>query len=152
MGAARRRRLLPAHKLILAYDLAVAFHPAVAGGAGAGSDATIGANSRRGILHTAVQREDGSWVWRYARFRATDAGPSDGGNVIEQAGALIGQVALRAFRGNRSACRRQRLAQHLIRVAPFVVVPAHDLEQVPADDPGQLEIDNGRTRIANDVR
>jgi pimeloyl-ACP methyl ester carboxylesterase len=28
---------------------------------------------RRGILHNAVQREDGSWVWRYARFRAEDA-------------------------------------------------------------------------------
>jgi pimeloyl-ACP methyl ester carboxylesterase len=24
---------------------------------------------RRGILHNAVQREDGSWVWRYARHR-----------------------------------------------------------------------------------
>jgi pimeloyl-ACP methyl ester carboxylesterase len=24
---------------------------------------------RRGILHNAEQREDGSWVWRYARFR-----------------------------------------------------------------------------------
>jgi pimeloyl-ACP methyl ester carboxylesterase len=24
---------------------------------------------RRGILHNAVQREDGTWVWRYARFR-----------------------------------------------------------------------------------
>jgi pimeloyl-ACP methyl ester carboxylesterase len=24
---------------------------------------------RRGILHNALQREDGSWVWRYARFR-----------------------------------------------------------------------------------
>ncbi len=24
---------------------------------------------RRGILHNAVQRDDGSWVWRYARFR-----------------------------------------------------------------------------------
>jgi pimeloyl-ACP methyl ester carboxylesterase len=31
---------------------------------------------RRGILHNAVQREDGSWVWRYARFRQADvAGP-----------------------------------------------------------------------------
>ncbi len=29
---------------------------------------------RRGILHNAVQREDGSWVWRYARFR-TDTDP-----------------------------------------------------------------------------
>jgi pimeloyl-ACP methyl ester carboxylesterase len=27
---------------------------------------------RRGILHNAVQREDGSWVWRYARFRTDD--------------------------------------------------------------------------------
>jgi pimeloyl-ACP methyl ester carboxylesterase len=25
---------------------------------------------RRGILHNAMQREDGSWVWRYARHRA----------------------------------------------------------------------------------
>ena len=29
---------------------------------------------RRGILHNAVQREDGSWVWRYARFRAGETG------------------------------------------------------------------------------
>jgi pimeloyl-ACP methyl ester carboxylesterase len=28
---------------------------------------------RRGILHNAVQREDGSWVWRYARFRAHES-------------------------------------------------------------------------------
>jgi pimeloyl-ACP methyl ester carboxylesterase len=29
---------------------------------------------RRGILHNAVQREDGSWVWRYARFRTEPGG------------------------------------------------------------------------------
>jgi pimeloyl-ACP methyl ester carboxylesterase len=29
---------------------------------------------RRGILHNAVQREDGSWVWRYARFRTGPTG------------------------------------------------------------------------------
>jgi pimeloyl-ACP methyl ester carboxylesterase len=29
---------------------------------------------RRGILHNAVQREDGSWVWRYARFRSGESG------------------------------------------------------------------------------
>ena len=28
---------------------------------------------RRGILHNAVQREDGTWVWRYARFRSEPA-------------------------------------------------------------------------------
>jgi len=27
---------------------------------------------RRGILHNAVQRDDGSWVWRYQRFRAQE--------------------------------------------------------------------------------
>lgn len=31
---------------------------------------------RRGILHNAQQRPDGSWVWRYARFRASEQ-PSD---------------------------------------------------------------------------
>jgi pimeloyl-ACP methyl ester carboxylesterase len=29
---------------------------------------------RRGILHNAVQRDDGSWVWRYARFRTPPEG------------------------------------------------------------------------------
>ena len=29
---------------------------------------------RRGILHNAVQQEDGSWVWRYARFQADETG------------------------------------------------------------------------------
>jgi pimeloyl-ACP methyl ester carboxylesterase len=37
---------------------------------------------RRGILHNAVQREDGSWVWRYARFR-TDA-EADGGTFAAE--------------------------------------------------------------------
>jgi pimeloyl-ACP methyl ester carboxylesterase len=34
---------------------------------------------RRGILHNAVQRDDGSWVWRYARFRATEQQAERGG-------------------------------------------------------------------------
>ncbi|MGH9230193.1 MAG: alpha/beta fold hydrolase [Acidimicrobiales bacterium] len=29
---------------------------------------------RRGILHNAVQRDDGSWVWRYARHRTEEPG------------------------------------------------------------------------------
>jgi pimeloyl-ACP methyl ester carboxylesterase len=32
------------------------------------------ASLRRGILHNAEQREDGSWVWRYARHRQLGAG------------------------------------------------------------------------------
>jgi pimeloyl-ACP methyl ester carboxylesterase len=30
------------------------------------------ASLRRGILHNALQRDDGSWVWRYARFRTAE--------------------------------------------------------------------------------
>lgn len=30
---------------------------------------------RRGILHNAVQREDGTWVWRWARWREAASGP-----------------------------------------------------------------------------
>jgi esterase len=32
---------------------------------------------RRGILHNAVQRDDGSWVWRYQRFRAEEVDGSE---------------------------------------------------------------------------
>ena len=32
---------------------------------------------RRGILHNAEQREDGSWVWRYARHRVTEPQAAD---------------------------------------------------------------------------
>ncbi len=34
---------------------------------------------RRGILHNAQQRPDGSWVWRYARFRASETRASETG-------------------------------------------------------------------------
>ena len=37
---------------------------------------------RRGILHNAVQREDGSWVWRYARHRV-GAPPEAGARRID---------------------------------------------------------------------
>jgi pimeloyl-ACP methyl ester carboxylesterase len=33
---------------------------------------------RRGILHNAEQREDGTWVWRYQRFRAFEPQPAEG--------------------------------------------------------------------------
>lgn len=36
------------------------------------------ASLRRGILHNAEQREDGSWVWRYARHRSLQPPPDEG--------------------------------------------------------------------------
>ena len=52
---------------------------------------------RRGILHNAVQREDGSWVWRYARFRPAEGatpGPPDFGRWWEAVSALTVPVLL----------------------------------------------------------
>ena len=54
------------------------------------------ASLRRGILHNALQLEDGSWVWRYRRFDAPNpldappppaatAGPTDGADRLETA-------------------------------------------------------------------
>jgi pimeloyl-ACP methyl ester carboxylesterase len=38
------------------------------------------ASLRRGILHNAEQREDGSWVWRYQRFRALEPSAATAGD------------------------------------------------------------------------
>jgi pimeloyl-ACP methyl ester carboxylesterase len=57
---------------------------------------------RRGILHNAVQRDDGSWVWRYARFRAAETGEGlpDRSHLWDAIGRL--QVPLLLARGMRT--------------------------------------------------
>jgi pimeloyl-ACP methyl ester carboxylesterase len=57
---------------------------------------------RRGILHNAVQREDGSWVWRHARFphlRTGDAVPPDFARLWDVVGEST--VPLMLVRGMR---------------------------------------------------
>jgi pimeloyl-ACP methyl ester carboxylesterase len=62
------------------------------------------ASLRRGILHNAEQREDGSWVWRYARFRipgsAGDAAAPDFGGLWDAVSNLT--VPLMLVRGMRA--------------------------------------------------
>ena len=48
---------------------------------------------RRGILHNALQREDGSWVWRHARHRAEDAARGEPGAAARDFGALWDAVS-----------------------------------------------------------
>lgn len=49
---------------------------------------------RRGILHNALQREDGSWVWRYARHRATAThGDGVAGSGVPEFGSLWDAVS-----------------------------------------------------------
>ena len=57
---------------------------------------------RRGILHNAVQRDDGSWVWRHARFphlRRGDSVPLDFARLWDVVGGLT--VPLMLVRGLR---------------------------------------------------
>lgn len=55
---------------------------------------------RRGILHNAVQREDGSWVWRYARFRTGETRRFTDLNALwDNLGAIA--VPLMLVRGTR---------------------------------------------------
>lgn len=50
---------------------------------------------RRGILHNAMQRPDGSWVWRYARFRETPtAVPPEFGDLWEAVSTAPGPLML----------------------------------------------------------
>jgi pimeloyl-ACP methyl ester carboxylesterase len=64
------------------------------------------ASLRRGILHNAVQQEDGSWVWRYARFRSDEPALADPdarpffGDLWDVVSGL--QVPLMLVRGMRS--------------------------------------------------
>jgi pimeloyl-ACP methyl ester carboxylesterase len=57
---------------------------------------------RRGILHNALQREDGSWVWRYARMRSaeTPGGHPDFVNLWDVVSAA--QVPMLLVRGMRA--------------------------------------------------
>jgi len=51
------------------------------------------ASLRRGILHNAKQRPDGSWVWRYARFRTPGEGAGAPGGGAEAPGGGAGDGA-----------------------------------------------------------
>lgn len=53
---------------------------------------------RRGILHNAVQRDDGTWVWRYARSRQGESGVQpEFGDLWEAVSSL--QVPIMLVRG-----------------------------------------------------
>jgi pimeloyl-ACP methyl ester carboxylesterase len=96
---------------------------------------------RRGILHNALQRDDGSWVWRYRRF--TDG--SDAGSVEEQLPTedlwdAVGRIAvpLMLVRGMRDGSVVDDAAEaELLRRLPSARVEhvAEAGHSVQGDDP-----------------
>jgi pimeloyl-ACP methyl ester carboxylesterase len=76
---------------------------------------------RRGILHNAVQREDGTWVWRYARFRNEPASSApDFTNWWEAVSALT--VPLMLVRGLAWSVVDDQDVAELLRRQPTATV------------------------------
>jgi pimeloyl-ACP methyl ester carboxylesterase len=76
---------------------------------------------RRGILHNAVQREDGSWVWRYARFRDAESGPRP--EFEDLWGAISGlRVPLMLVRGLAWSVVSDENVEELLRRQPTCIV------------------------------
>ena len=49
---------------------------------------------RRGILHNAIRRDDGTWVWRHQQHPKSDLAAPDMGNLWEKLGELSMPVTL----------------------------------------------------------
>jgi pimeloyl-ACP methyl ester carboxylesterase len=96
---------------------------------------------RRGILHNALQRDDGSWVWRYRRF--TDGGGAERSIPAEDLwDALEGiQVPIMLVRGMRAGSVVDDDAEaELLRRQPTARVEhvAEAGHSVQGDDPLEL--------------
>jgi pimeloyl-ACP methyl ester carboxylesterase len=73
---------------------------------------------RRGILHNAREREDGSWVWRYDRVRPRDDGDQvpDFGNMWDDVSAI--RAPLMLVRGGASGVVGDEDVAELVRRQP----------------------------------
>jgi pimeloyl-ACP methyl ester carboxylesterase len=96
---------------------------------------------RRGILHNAEQLEDGTWVWRYARFRVgeTASPPPAFGNLWDAVSDL--RVPLMLARGLRSqSVVDDADEEELLRRAPDARVErfAESGHSVQGDQPVEL--------------
>ena len=45
----------------------------------------------------------------------------------------------------------RNLPDHLIREAPFIIIPGHDLNQVTIHNPGKFQIDYGRVAAFDNI-
>ncbi len=94
---------------------------------------------RRGILHNALQREDGSWVWRHQQHPAPTTEAPDVGDLWAQLGELSVPVTLVRALGETSVVDDQDVAELLRRqpTARVVDVPGAG-HSVQGDAPLEL--------------
>lgn len=91
---------------------------------------------RRGILHNALQRDDGSWVWRHQRHQRSEVVAPDAGDLWERCDSLTMPVTLVRAMGPGSVVTDDDEALMRARVPQLRVVPVeHAGHSVQGDQP-----------------
>lgn len=94
---------------------------------------------RRGILHNAIERSDGSWVWRHQQHPAATLVAPDTGNLWERFDQLTMPVTLLRAMGPGSVVDNDDVAE-LLRRRPdaHVVRVQHSGHSIQGDQPLEL--------------
>jgi esterase len=91
---------------------------------------------RRGILHNALQRPDGSWVWRHQQHGKSELEAPDVGNLWEKLGELTMPVTLIRAMGPGSVIDDEDEAEFLRRQPQATIVHVADSgHSVQGDQP-----------------
>ncbi len=97
------------------------------------------ASLRRGILHNALQRSDGTWVWRHQQHGASALEAPDAGDLWAKLGELSMPVTLLRAMGTGSVVDDDDEAEFVKRLANAVVVHVEDSgHSVQGDQPLEL--------------
>ena len=94
---------------------------------------------RRGILHNAVQRSDGTWVWRHQQHPTSQLTAPDAGNLWAQLAELTMPVTLLRAMGHGSVVDNEDEAEFTRRLPGATVVHVNDSgHSVQGDQPLEL--------------
>jgi pimeloyl-ACP methyl ester carboxylesterase len=94
---------------------------------------------RRGILHNALQRSDGTWVWRHQQHPASELNAPDAGDLWETLGALTTPLTLIRGMARGSVVDDDDEAELLRRVPGATVVHVENAgHSIQGDQPVEL--------------
>src|SRR5665213_538776 len=94
---------------------------------------------RRGIVHNALQRADGTWVWRHQQHRVSDLAGPEAGDLWEKLGSLTMPVTLVRGMARGSVVDDDDEAELLRRLPDATVVHVENAgHSVQGDQPVEL--------------
>jgi pimeloyl-ACP methyl ester carboxylesterase len=94
---------------------------------------------RRGILHNALQRPDGTWVWRHQQHPLSEPSAPDAGDLWERLGSLTMPVTLIRGMANGSVVDDDDEAELLRRLPAATIVHVQNAgHSIQGDQPVEL--------------